>query len=41
MESKNLKVEFKVYEININKVDDYLQKGKIERLKLWITKVKD
>lgn len=34
MESKNLKVEFKVYEININKVDDYLQTGKIERLKL-------
>lgn len=34
MESKNSKVEFKIYEININKVDDYLQTGKIERLKL-------
>lgn len=30
MESKNSKVEFKVYEININKVDDYLQRGKID-----------
>lgn len=40
MESKNSRVEFKIYEININKVDDYLQRSEIDlKYESWKPKI--